>query len=435
MTSTTGRPLSVALLNATDYAGGAESVVRMLRDGLRCRGHEAVLWVGRQRSKDNAEHTRRLPGKAFQRRAAKRYAEKGFFNIGLPASLSFCQSTALSGVDLVHLHNLHGHYFSITAVPRLTERAPLVWTFHDFFPITGGCVFPYNCDRWMSRCGSCPQQGQYPIATEFDRTRRMQSIKRQAFRDLPVTIVTPSRHLNGAVKRSGVFTAADVHIIPYGVDTHVFQPGRREARMHLGLSPDRPVVLLAAQGLDDPRKGIEHAVTALRQVSVPGLAVLLVGSGDVEPVVQTLLMHEVRALGYLTNRTEVARCYAAADLFIFTSLAENFPCVVQEAMACGTAVLAFDIDGVNEQITHDRTGFLVPTGDTDRLTRAAGQLLRNTAGLAEIGSAAGRHAQAHWTLEAFLDHHERLYRDILDRTDRLSRAKSKGMQSGSPHVC
>lgn len=423
MTSRTGKSLSVALLNSTDYAGGAESVVRMLLDGLRCRGHEAVLWVGRQRIKKNTEHTHRLPCNASQRRAAKRYAEKGFFNIGVPASQSFCRSTALSGVDLVHLHNLHGHYFSITDVPRLTERAPLVWTFHDFFPITGGCVFPHDCDRWMSQCGSCPQQGRYPIATKFDRTRRMQSIKRQAFRDLPVTIVTPSRHLDRAVKRSGIFTSADVHIIPYGVDTHVFQPGRREARVYLGLSPDRPVVLLVAQGLDDPRKGIEHAVAALRRAGVPGLVVLLVGSGDVEPVVQALCMHEVRALGYLTDRTEVARCYAAADLFIFTSLAENFPCVVQEAMACGTAVLAFDIDGVNEQIADDRTGFLVPAGDTDRLMRAARQLLRNTARLAEIGAAAGRHAETHWTLQAFLDRHERLYRDILERTGRPPRTE------------
>ena len=101
-------------------------------------------------------------------------------------------------------------------------------------------------------------------------------------------------------------------------------------------------------------------------------------------------------------------------------------------MACGTAVLAFDIDGVNEQITHDRTGFLVPAGDTDHLTRAARQLLRNTAGLAEIGAAAGRHAETHWTLQAFLDRHERLYRDILDRTDRPSRTESQGERARKP---
>ena len=90
------------------------------------------------------------------------------------------------------------------------------------------------------------------------------------------------------------------------------------------------------------------------------------------------------------------------------------------------------IDGVNEQITHDRTGFFVPAGDTDHLTRAARQLLRNTAGLAEIGAAAGRHAETHWTLQAFLDRHERLYRDILDRTDRPSRTESQGERARKP---
>ncbi len=411
-----GRSLRVSLLNAADYAGGAESVARMLRDGLRARGHRTVLWVGRRRRKEDAGHTRRIPCTTSQHRAAKRYARKGFFSLGLPSSLCFCESPVLSGIDVIHLHNLHGHYFSITALPRLADRVPLVWTLHDFFPITGGCVFPQECDRWMSRCGSCPQQGVYPIGTEFDRTRRMQSIKRKTFRNLPVTIVTPSRHLTSAVKRSGVFAKADVHTIPYGVDTQTFRPGRNDARKELGLSPDSPVVLLAAQGLTDPRKGIDHATTALRQIDVPDLGILLVGGGDAKPIVEALSMHDVRPLGYLTNPAAVARCQAAADLFIFTSLAENFPCAIQEAMACGTPVLAFDIDGVNEQITADQTGFLVPIGDTSALTQAAGQLLSNITRLSATGEAARRHAETNWNPDLFIDRHECLYRDILMRT-------------------
>ncbi len=412
--------MQIAIVNSTDFGGGAESVARMLQSGLQDRGHDAVLWVGRRRGEDT-KRTRQLPYTGSERRVALRYLHKGFFNLGLPASLRFCDSTLPAGTDLVHLHNLHGHYFSITALPRLAACFPLVWTFHDFFPITGGCAFPEECERWMSRCGQCPQLGRYPLATEYDRTRRMQSIKRRAFRDLPVTIVTPSEHLARAVRRSGVFASADIHTIPYGVDTKVFRPDRQRARQQLGLSGKGPVVLLAAQGLDDPRKGMAHAVTALRQVDVPGLVVLLTGRGDAQPIIHAMSTHDVRPLGYIMDRSELARCYAAADLVIFTSLAENFPCVVQEAMASGTAVLAFDIDGIREQITPDRTGFIVPAGDTESLSRVAGDLLHNVATLPAIGAAARRHAETQWNLDRFIDRHERLYYDI-----RLSAISSQG---------
>jgi glycosyltransferase involved in cell wall biosynthesis len=407
--------LKVALLNSSDLGGGAENVARMLRDGLRRHGHETVLWVGRRRGRDDPEHTRALPCTEPQRRIAQRYASRGFFNLGLPSSLSFCDSAALSGFDLIHLHNLHGHYFSIAAVPRLARRLPLVWTLHDYFPITGGCAFPYECQRWMSRCGECPEQGRYPIATEFDRTRRMHSVKRQVFQGLSATLVTPSKHLASAVKRSAMFAAAEMRVIPYGVDTDRFQPGRESARLRLGLPRTGPVVLLVAQGLDDPRKGIKHAVTALQRVGVPGLTVLIVGAGDADGIVDAMSVHTVRPLGYVKDRAELSRCYAAADLFVFTSLAENFPCVVQEAMASGTAVLAFEIDGVNEQITPDQTGFLVPPGDTGALTRAARQLLPSRARLVAVGNAARRYAREEWNLERFIERHEDLYRSILAR--------------------
>lgn len=415
MASSTDRSLRITLLNSADYAGGAESVGRMLADGLHERGHDCVLWVGRRRASADADHIREIPCTSMQRHVAHRYARKGFFNLGLESSVRFCASAALTDIDLVHLHNLHGHYFSITALPSLVKRVPLVWTFHDFFPITGGCAFPFECQRWLSVCGPCPQLGRYPLVTRYDRTRRMQAIKRRTFRSLPVTIVTPSRHLTQAVIRSGLFTAAEVHTIPYGVDTDTFRPDRARARRRLGLSPDRPVALLTAQGLDDPRKGIEHAVSALRQVNVPGLVVLLVGAGEVQPIVSALPDHEVRAVGYVADQSDLSAYYAAADLFIFTSLAENFPCVVLEAMSAGTAVLAFDIPGTAEQITPHQTGFLVPIGQTEQLARVANAFLRETEKLVSIGSAARAYVEANWSRERFLDRHERLYRDVLAR--------------------
>lgn len=423
MSTSATRSLRIALLNSADYGGGAENVARTLRDGLEHRGHTATLWVGRNRRGLSSSGTRALPVTESQRQSAMRFARKGFFNLGLRHSESFCASAALEGVDVVHLHNLHGHYFSITAVPELARRAPLVWTFHDFFPITGGCAFPYDCSRWRSQCGDCPQRGRYPLVTQHDRTRRMQSIKRRVFHWLPVTIVTPSRHLARAVEHSGMFNRADFRVIPNAVDTELFFPHRADARKNLGLPPASPVVLLVAQGLDDPRKGVDDAVRALRGINGPDVVVLLVGAGETPQLLEALRPRDVRSFGYVSEQQVLARCYAAADLLLFTSRAENFPCVVQEAMACGTPVLAFDIDGVNEQIEQDKNGFLVPAGDVDALTHALHNILRNKARTRCAGAAARDYAERHWGLDLFLHRHERLYGEARARAKCLHAQK------------
>jgi len=411
--------LRIALLNSADQAGGAETVVRALRDGLLARQHDVKLWVGRRVAENDGEkRTFSIARTDDNRATAARFARKGFYGLGLPHSPVFCNSAEIRTADIVHLHNLHGHYLSITDVPRLAGSARLVWTLHDFFPLTGGCAFPEDCPGWLGTCGECPQVGHYPLSGPYDRTRRLQRIKRRTFRDLPVAIVVPSRHLEAAVHRSGAFRNADVHRIPYGVDTARFRPARAAARTVLGVAPDRPAVLLIAQGLDDPRKGLSYAAEALARVDVPNLVVLLVGGGDEASLSAVLERHEVRRLGYLTEQTELARCFAAADLMIFTSLAENFPCVVMEAMACGTAVLAFAIDGVTEQIDAGRTGFLVPPRDVAALSETATRQLLRLEPLRRVGDAARNYAEVHWRLQGFVSAHERLYEKLL--AERLS---------------
>ena len=407
--------LHVTLLNTADHGGGAETVVRLLRDSLRAQGHRTELRVGRHRGANDAGQTLAVPHDPTAPGTAERYARKGFFNLGLPGSDAFCQSLVDTGTNLVHLHNLHGHYLSMTTVPQLARQVPLVWTFHDFFPFTGGCAFPFTCDRWRATCGDCPELGHYPIVTKYDRTRRMQAIKRNLFRDMPVTIVTPSQHLLKAARASGVFPHADFEIIPYGVNTELFRPDRTTARGTLDLPADAPVVAVIAQGLDDPRKGVEHAVSALRRVSTPGLTVLLVGDGEPEPIQHALPTFEVRSMGYLSEPEAIARCYQAADVLLFTSLAENFPCVVQEAMSCGTAVVGFEIDALREQISDGQTGRLVPVGDSTKLAEATAELLQETESAASIGRAARQHAVAHWGRDRFIDRHIALYRQVLDR--------------------
>jgi glycosyltransferase involved in cell wall biosynthesis len=78
------------------------------------------------------------------------------------------------------------------------------------------------------------------------------------------------------------------------------------------------------------------------------------GVGPLEKELKNKFQH-VRWLGVLP-RDELARVYAAADVFTFPSRNETFGLVMLEAMACGTPVAAYPVDGPLEVLRIGVTG-------------------------------------------------------------------------------
>ena len=73
------------------------------------------------------------------------------------------------------------------------------------------------------------------------------------------------------------------------------------------------------------------------------------------------------------------------------ALGEGLGLVAAEALLCGTPVVAFASGGLTDLITHERTGLLVPTGDSAALARALDDLLSRPDRGAALG-VAGRQA-------------------------------------------
>ncbi|MDQ3233321.1 MAG: glycosyltransferase family 4 protein, partial [Pseudobdellovibrionaceae bacterium] len=66
-------------------------------------------------------------------------------------------------------------------------------------------------------------------------------------------------------------------------------------------------------------------------------------------------------------------------LFVLASRAEGMPLVIAEAMACGKAVVATNVDGIPEILQDGATGILVPTEDPVSLALALIKLYSDTA--------------------------------------------------------
>lgn len=199
-----------------------------------------------------------------------------------------------------------------------------------------------------------------------------------------------------------------VSLVPLGADPDRF-PTENAAtvKREMGISPEEVVVLFCGQFIE--RKGVPLLVDAIREGDYDQTQFILVGhGGDRKRVVSDLasMRDDVRVFEGMGNE-ELAKWFAAADLFVLPSYSEGRPTVLYEAMASETAVLATTVGGVPEQVEDETTGVLIPSGDGDALRRKMEALTADRRRLREMGRDGYRRlVREGWTWE---DHASRLY--------------------------
>ena len=283
--------------------------------------------------------------------------------------------------DIVHCHNLHGGYFDLRVLPWLSQQVPVVLTLHDAWLLSGHCAHSFDCERWKTGCGRCPDLTLYP-AIRRDATAYNWRRKREIFKNSRLYIATPSQWLMQKVEQSMLMPAVmGARVIPNGVDLSIFHPADKEAaRSALGIPRDTLVILFTANAVRrniwKDYKTVRDAV-ALTAGRMTGDHVLFIGLGDDAPP-ERIGSAELRFVPYQTDPRAVACNYQAADVYVHAARADTFPNTVLEALACGTPVVATAVGGIPEQIEDGRTGFLVPAGSPQSLSDRLTQLLSDT---------------------------------------------------------
>jgi glycosyltransferase involved in cell wall biosynthesis len=446
--------MRILQVNTADTGGGAETVAWQLMQGYRRAGHQSWMAVGKKNTESSdtyliqhdpyrtawsrwcgalanrliqlepsGEHNRRLyqllalglgqPSRAFQRWQGKEDFEfPGTAGLeGIPSELP----------DIVHCHNLHGSwlpdggYFDLRALPGLSRRFPLVLTLHDAWLLSGHCAHSFECDRWKTGCGNCPDLTIYP-AVRRDATACNWLRKREIYSRSRLFVATPSQWLMDKVKESILMPGIEeCRVIPNGVDLTTFQPGdQREARERLALPQEAWIVLFAANSIRENRwKDFETLRTAVRHIAAQEkrkpVRFVAVGEGGVSDKAG---LADVHFLPFERNPLSMARYYQAADVYVHAARVDTFPNTVMEATACGTPVVATAVGGIPEQVLDGQSGFLVPTGDAEAMARQARWLLEDDDRRRVISAQAVRIAKARFDLnrqvQAYLTWYEHL---------------------------
>jgi glycosyltransferase involved in cell wall biosynthesis len=116
-------------------------------------------------------------------------------------------------------------------------------------------------------------------------------------------------------------------------------------------------------------------------------------------------------LGVL-GEEEMASAYAAADVCVLPSRADNFPNTAVESAACGTPVVAFRVGGIPEVVRHLETGWLAEPGQPASLAGGIRTLLDLAELRLRLGAAARRHAEAELDLALQAQRLGELYRSV-----------------------
>jgi len=163
------------------------------------------------------------------------------------------------------------------------------------------------------------------------------------------------------------------------------------------------------------RKGIAVLLEAFAQLAIPGKKLALLGEGpqraEFEAQAARLgIANDVRFFGFRSDRLELLRGF---DVIALPSRLEGIPRCLMEAMAANVAIVASDIPGCNDLVTHGRTGLLFPMDDVSALRT---QLERShDAGLrADLTRAGREHVLANYSAAAMARQYQDLYAKVID---------------------
>jgi glycosyltransferase involved in cell wall biosynthesis len=220
--------------------------------------------------------------------------------------------------------------------------------------------------------------------------------------------ISPSEYLQKEFEKNGI---KNIKILPNFYDFSESAP-----------SPFKRSSTLLYIGRLAKQKGVDYLIGAMPGVlkKFPQTMLKIAGTGPEEAHLQRMVASlsiekSVKFLGWIDGKTKEAalrECYAIVLPSVWP---ENDPVIKYEAAFYGKAILGSNIGGIPEFVKNGETGFLVPPKDSVALSEQIIYALSNPGIMEMIGKNLIKKFSA-YTLDAYIDKLEALYRELLSKT-------------------
>lgn len=312
--------------------------------------------------------------------------------------------------DVVHIHASACSFVPISFLKLF--RCPIVWTFHDLWPMVGGAHHPvsipkcYFNDSIEDRCTEMNPGF-------FDKW--LWRVKLRNWGCCPIQVITPSEWMRNWVLGSLIFDGKPVQRIPNAIDTRDFRKAAsgKKLREKMGISVDTFVILFGANKLvTDSNKGLGLVLEALVGLDNPSRSVHVVFYGA-NTILKPELPVESTVLGPIEDYDKMIALYSMADVFLMASIFENLPFSVMESMACECPVVSVSVGGIPELIRHEKEGYLMAERSPQEMLLGVRWAL-NHPDWKSVMRSARRKIETEYSMNVFVESHLNLYRELKD---------------------
>ncbi len=228
-------------------------------------------------------------------------------------------------------------------------------------------------------------------------------------------VIAPSMEL--ASKSKIIFKNNRIRYIPNGVDCLKFKPNilLREEKQKFNIPSDDLIVISPRRLV--VKNGVEYFVKAIPQVlnEVNNVTFVIIGDGpekeNIKKLINSLNINKKTVLlGAIPNK-DMPCWYNLADVVVIPSLIEATSIAGLEAMASGVPIVATNVGGLPEIITHGINGFLAQPKNITEIAGYLINLLKRKELRIKMGEAACRAALYSFSWDIIADKTIEVYKD------------------------
>lgn len=418
--------LKIVHLNTYDGNGGAGRACLRLNDALQQAGvaSQMLTFYKFGNNPNIANFSARPFGRAmaifniFAERFLAKWLTK---KVKTPFSLQWFgsaihQHPLIKDADIIHIHWINHGFLTPKNLAQLARlEKPIVWTFHDSNAFTGGCHVRYNCENYHRQCGQCPLLW---LGGDNDISHRNWLRKQKAYSQLNFHIVAPSVWMQQSARQSSLLGLRKSTVIANTIEISVFKPYVKvEAKKILRIAPHKFVMMSGFMpSKNDKHKGTEYLLAALQELAkrpqINSHEIELVIFGNKTDQNMPQFPFKTTFLGAISKDDHLAKCYAAADVFITASLEDNLPNTVMESLACATPVVAFETGGIPDMVKHMENGYLAKYKSATDLANGIEWLYLST-NRAQIQKQARLTVLQEFAPTLIVQKHIELYQDLI----------------------
>jgi 1,2-diacylglycerol 3-alpha-glucosyltransferase len=367
------------------YLSGITISVKMLKDGLRARGHSIFVvgpkYPGHKEADPNIFRLFSLP------------AIYPGYRILFPYSFRVFKQLKKEKINLIHAHQPFGVGMAALLLAR-RMKIPFVYTFHTLF------------SRYLHHVPLIPQR----------LAKRALVNYLTFFCQQADAVIVPSEMVRRLLVIRGVKTP--VQVIPTGLKLDLIkekaQSGQKEQiRKKHNIPLDAQILLYSGRLAEE--KNVPFLLEAFKKIRAlePNVYFILVGGGPKEKELKKLAGERIIFTGQIPHAQVLDHCFAA-DLFIYASITETQGLVLTEAKACGLPVVAVFGGGIADVVESGVDGYLLPQNQ-EKFIEHVLRLLREPGLRKEMSIKAREDAHARFSSNIVAKKMENVYNSLIHR--------------------